>query len=651
VKTLTKILSLALVYALAGKLGLRLASVNASATAVWPPTGIALAAFLLLGYRVWPGVLLGAFMVNLATAGTAATSFGIAVGNTLEGVLACYLVNRFANGRRAFDHPYDIFKYAVLAAMGSTLVAATLGVMTLVLGGFARWADFGPIWLTWWLGDAGGNFIVAPLLVLWSVETRFDWSQKKIMEAGLMLLALGLTGQFVFGGFLPISILHYPSEFLCIPVILWAAFRLGKREAATATFLLSALAIVGTLRGFGPFARASQNDSLLLLQIYMGVVSIMSLAVAAVVSERRRAQEDLETKVQERTTSLMNTIGVLEEEIEERRRAEAALHTSEDRFRRLMESNVIGMMVVDGEGRILEGNDAFLEMVGYAQEDMRRGALNTGTLTSAEYHVQEAWALEQLNSRGSCPALEKEFIHRGGSRIAVLVGGVRLDQAPLRSIFFVIDATHRRQAMDALRRAYDEIELRVENRTKELSKVNTELSQEILKRQQAEAELRNLSLSDPLTGLYNRRGFLALAEQQWLQAFRDKRPFLLFFADVDGLKQINDTLGHSRGDQALIETAEALRETFRKSDILARIGGDEFAIVATQLPLEHAPVYRSRLQNHIDRINTDKNLPFRLSLSVGVAVRDQAETLSIQDLLRRADEDLYAHKHSRPSSP
>src|SRR6185503_6393215 len=137
-------------------------------------------------------------------------------------------------------------------------------------------------------------------------------------------------------------------------------------------------------------------------------------------------------------------------------------------------------------------------------------------------------------AHGSYPTVETEFTHNDGSRIPVLLGGVLLEQAPVRAIFFVIDVTHRRQAMDALRKAYDEIEVRVEDRTKELSKLNEELSTEVHRRMQAEAELRNLSLSDPLTGLYNRRGFLALAEQQWLQAFRDRRPFLLFFADVDG---------------------------------------------------------------------------------------------------------------------
>src|ERR1700716_1048763 len=156
-------LTVTAVYMIAGKIGLSLASVNASATAVWPPAGIALAAFLVLGYRVWPGILLGAFLVNLTTTGIVSSSIAIAVGNTLEGLLGAYLVTRFANGRHVFERPPDVFKFAALAAVTSPVVAASVGLTSLFLTGNAAWTALGSIWLTWWLGDAGGVLIVAPL--------------------------------------------------------------------------------------------------------------------------------------------------------------------------------------------------------------------------------------------------------------------------------------------------------------------------------------------------------------------------------------------------------------------------------------------------------------------------------------------------------
>src|SRR5438093_1322449 len=166
------LLALGAAYFIAGKLGLRLAFVNASATAVWPPTGIALVAFVLLGYDVWPAILASAFLVNLTTTGSVATSIGIALGNTLEGVVGAYLVNRFARGRRAFDRPQDVFVFTALAAMVSTSVSATVGVTTISLAGYARWAEYGSIWWTWWLGDAAGDLVVAPALMLWFVTPR-----------------------------------------------------------------------------------------------------------------------------------------------------------------------------------------------------------------------------------------------------------------------------------------------------------------------------------------------------------------------------------------------------------------------------------------------------------------------------------------------
>lgn len=284
---------LAAIYVVAGKLGLRLAFVHASATAVWAPTGIALAALLILGLRVWPAVLAGAFLVNLTTAGSVATSIGIGVGNTLEAVVGAYLVNRFAGGRKAFEHAADIFKFTLLAAVVSTMISATCGVTSLAAGGFARWADYGPIWLTWWLGDAAGDLMVAPVVLLWSARPRVSWGSVRLSESVVLLVALVLGGFVVFGGLVPSRVQDYPLEFLSIPLLVWAAFRFGPREAATAILLMSAIAIWGTLRGFGPLVRESQNESLLLLQTFMGVASVTILTLAAVVSERKQVEEQL----------------------------------------------------------------------------------------------------------------------------------------------------------------------------------------------------------------------------------------------------------------------------------------------------------------------------------------------------------------------
>lgn len=283
---------LAAVYVAAGKLGLAFAFVNPSSTPLWAPTGIALAAFLLFGYRVWPAIFIGAFIVNLTTAGSIATSLGIAAGNTLEGIAGAYLINRYASGRRFFDSARDIFKFAVLAGVASTMVSATIGVTSLALGGYARWADYGPIWLTWWLGDASGDLLIGPLIVLWGEQFGIGNLRGRMAELALLMGTTVAVGMLVFGGVLPAGMRNYPLEFLCVPMLIWAAFRFGQRETASAVAVLSGIAAWGTLRGLGPFSLGTPNESLLLLQTFMATMAVMSVPVAASVWERKRAEAE-----------------------------------------------------------------------------------------------------------------------------------------------------------------------------------------------------------------------------------------------------------------------------------------------------------------------------------------------------------------------
>ena len=287
--------ALTALYVLAGKVGLHFALVHASATAVWPPTGIALAAFLLVGPRVAPAVAVGAFLVNVTTAGSVATSLGIAAGNTLEGLVGAWLVNRFANGRHAFARASDIFAFA-LAVVPGTLVSATIGVVSLALAGYASWTDFGAIWATWALGDLTGALIVTPPLLLWA-DRRASPLLGHPLEAMGMFLSILVVGEMAFGGLLPRGLERYPLAFLCIAPLVWAACRFGRRAAATAVILLSGLALYGTRQGLGSFALVPPAHALLILQAFMATMALVTLVIAALVWVRDRESSLLQAVI------------------------------------------------------------------------------------------------------------------------------------------------------------------------------------------------------------------------------------------------------------------------------------------------------------------------------------------------------------------
>ena len=281
---------LAAVYFGAAKLGLTMAFVAEQVTAVWPPTGIALAALLLFGSRVWPGIILGAFLANATANAPLGTAAGIALGNTLEALLGAWLLRRLVGFDKALERVQDVFGLVALAAGLSTMVSATIGATSLCLGGLKPWTAYPALWSVWWLGDALGNLVVAPLLLTWAGWRRIAWRPRRADEAGGMLLGLVAVSLLVFAGPAGIFFFH-PLAYTVFPFVIWAALRFGQHAAALMTFVASSIAIWGTVRGYGPFAGPTTHESLMLVQVFMGVVAITTLILGAVTIERERAKE------------------------------------------------------------------------------------------------------------------------------------------------------------------------------------------------------------------------------------------------------------------------------------------------------------------------------------------------------------------------
>lgn len=285
-----QVVVLAGVYFVTAKFGLGMDAVSGFATLVWPPTGISLAALMLFGGRLWPGIAIGAFSINFHTGAPFFSACGIAAGNTLEAVLGVYLLRRFADFRPALDRVKDALGLIVLAALISTLVSATLGVGSLWLGGLVAGPAVRSTWQAWWLGDILGNLVMAPVLLTLSGWRGLRYKPRRCVEAAVAMGMMAIVSLALFGDVVARIPKNYALPYLIFPFSIWIALRMGPAASAASTFLAASIAIWGTAGGHGPFRVDTLAASLALLQIYVAVVAVTALILAAAVSERVRTE-------------------------------------------------------------------------------------------------------------------------------------------------------------------------------------------------------------------------------------------------------------------------------------------------------------------------------------------------------------------------
>jgi signal transduction histidine kinase/integral membrane sensor domain MASE1 len=278
----------ALVYFGAARFGLSFAVVAEQVSPVWPPSGIALAALLVLGYRAWPGVWLGAAAANLLANETVPTALAVATGNVMEAVAGAWLLRR-AGFRESIDRVWDVMALLGLAAGLSTVVGATVGTTALCLGGAQPWATFGGLWFVWWLGDAMGILLFAPALLIWGSRPRVPWELHRGAEAialGACIVAASIAS---FGGtFVQLTGSHF--AYFVFPLLIWAALRFGSRGAAPAIVVVAGVAVAFTVRGYGPFGVLPEHARLVMMQIFLGVAALTALVLGAAVAERDAAE-------------------------------------------------------------------------------------------------------------------------------------------------------------------------------------------------------------------------------------------------------------------------------------------------------------------------------------------------------------------------
>lgn len=309
---------LGVLYYATARAGLGLGAVSGFAALVWPPTGIALAALFLWGPRFWPAVAAGAFFANYHTGASLLVALGIAAGNAGEAALGAYLL-KWRGFKVPVERVKDAADYLVFACIGATLVSPSLGVTSLFAGGVVPASAFGITWFSWWVGDVLGALVVGALIILTVGAIRTKYRLRQPVEALALLVALVVVSAAVFTEPFGIRSGSLPIAYMVFVPLLWAALRFGPLGSAVASLVVSVIAMWGTLHGFGPFVRGSVVESLLFLQLFMGVVAGTKFLVAAESAERHRAEADLraagkglEKKVSERTAELTKANETLE---------------------------------------------------------------------------------------------------------------------------------------------------------------------------------------------------------------------------------------------------------------------------------------------------------------------------------------------------
>ncbi|WP_460204156.1 MASE1 domain-containing protein [Scytonema sp. NUACC21] len=311
---LLTVLALPVVHFCVSKVALSLAFKN-GVTVVWPTAGIYLAAVLVLKYRIWPAILLSELLINSSLVyQNIVVSVAISIIDLIDPLLVTFLINRFIKGYYFLNRSQDVFKF-VGVIITAPLLSTTLATTVLCLNGVASWTEYGETWWFWWTSIVISMLLVTPALLTWSKRSRLLRQPRKlwIVEFAFLLFLTAVITQVAFGG-------EYSVEYMLIPLLAWSAFRFQHREVTLLIVIMSGIAIWGTVQGYGSFARPSVNESLVLLQFFVGVIALSTLLLAAVIHENRQAalelqqaNEELEERVEKRTLELKNALQELQQ--------------------------------------------------------------------------------------------------------------------------------------------------------------------------------------------------------------------------------------------------------------------------------------------------------------------------------------------------
>ncbi len=692
-----RLVLLTVAYVVSGWLGLQMPYGDSHITLIWLPTGIAVAALLRWGWAVWPGIAIGAILVNLVGGSPLLLACAIAVGNTLAPVLSAAWLKR-ASFQNGFNRQRDVVAF-VLAAAGGMVVSATLGVLSLLLAAVLPQQAVLSSWMAWWMGDTVGVLLGAPLLLTLTRPSLPDLRRRIPVLLAYLAIAVLVVWLMLIRDATPFGP-ALPLVFLTLPLLTWAALRMGPTGSAAAVLCFAILAAWRTANGHSVLRQLDMHTNLLFLWSFLAAAALTNLLITALLAERRQVEK--------------------------------TLRASEQRLRTMVETEPECVKVIDRQGNLLEMNAAGLAML---EADSVQAAQTHGLFNFVE-----------LRDRPKFAALHQRVMQGERGTLVFRVRGLRgtlrwleTHAAPMRdadgSITMLLgitrDVTDRRRAEENLRIAASAFEaqvgimvtdtnaviLRVNDHftrdsgysaaeavgqsTRMLSSGRhdrafyaamwAELTQsgswqgeiwdrrkngevypkwmtitavsgddgalshyvstqmDITERKTAEDEIRHLAFYDPLTLLPNRRLLQDRLRLAVAGHTRSGRLGALLFIDLDNFKTLNDTLGHDKGDLLLQDVAKRLAAFVREGDTVARLGGDEFVIMLENLDVDATEA--ARLAETVgDKVLAVLGQPYQLAghehrstSSVGITLLGGHDT-SADDLLKQADLAMYQAK-------
>ena len=459
---LAQVALVAIVYAVGAKLAFSIQGINAFASSVWPPAGIAQAGMLLYGRKVWPGIILGIFLLNLFNPEEKIFLLWLGgnAGAILQAVFAVTLLRRL-DFHPSLDRMKDVINLVLFGGIISTQISCTLGTFSLYLAGKIAWTEYWHVRGNWWLGDAMGVLIVTPLILLSpfsraaldSIKRQLKTNNKDLINQGIWLILLVGVSGLVFGSKNEFLIAQYPLEYLPFPLVIWGAIQFRQRGTVLGSFIVSTIAIWGSSHGGGPFVTKAVNISqaILFLQAFMGVVTITSLLLSATVAERASAEK--------------------------------SLRENETKYRELVENANSIILKLAPDGSITFFNEFAEKFFGYNQaEILGKYALSTIIpMTDREGNSLELIYQNILQNPDRFTNYENETIRRSGERVWVAWANKPLvdEVGELTGILCIgTDITDRIQAATALQKLNEELEIRVKERTNTLQQKETQLQKQ-----------------------------------------------------------------------------------------------------------------------------------------------------------------------------